>query len=222
MKKSLIPILLFSWLCLAGGAQTLPQEGRVFESKSYDLNGDGKNEKIVLVAYKVHLEEESFWGRLKVLDSAGKVLWAAPAASDTGEAFAFGMWPFGASGLHWLGDIDGDGKAELLSPAPVSDVRPPTYRRFRWTGKAFQVLSPKMLLGSPSGSGHFFWKDPLDWDGVQPLTWVTSLSGDPESKLAEIVSYRKDGSIWWGQASLKSDNDGFKVLKWNKPLAPPN
>ncbi len=209
-------------LCLAswGAAQTLPQEGKAFESVLFDLTGDGRQEKIALIAYNVHLEEESFWGRLKVFGADGQVLWAAPAAKTTDEEFAFGFWPYGAAGLEWLGDIDDDGKVELISRFPVSDVRPPTFRRYRWNGKAFEVLNPKMILEDPTRPGTFLWREPAQWDGVQPLTWVTALSGGPEQIIADIISYRPDGGVWMGQAEMRGSVQALEIREWRQSLGP--
>ena len=66
-------------------AQDLPKTGDIYGSLTYDLNGDGKPEKIGLSAFNIHGESESFWGRLRVTDAAGKLIWEAPKASDSGH-----------------------------------------------------------------------------------------------------------------------------------------
>lgn len=218
MRKKLF--LIFALLTGLALAQTLPKSGEVYESASCDLNRDGKIEKIELTAYNIDADAEMFWGRLRVKDASGKVLWEAPKASEVEQPFAFGMWPYGVSGLEWVGDIDGDGKIELISPAPVSDVRPPTYRRFRWTGKGFEALSPKMLLETPAGSGRFLWRDPIEWDGQQPLSWVSQLSGGPGKCLGDVTSYRADGAMWGGQAQLTGNGLGLTAGTWLKKLGP--
>lgn len=220
MGKAILALFALTTLVGPAAGQTLPKAGQSYQLQTYDLDRNGKPEKIVLVAYKVNPDEGSYWGRLKVLDSAGQVLWAAPTATAVEQPYAFGNWSYGSSGLEWLGDIDGDGKADLLSPAPVSDVRPTTYRRFRWTGKLFQALSPKMLLAPMGASGNFAWRDPIEWDGVQPLTWVMSLSGGPSRVVADVMSYRNDGSIWVGKALGKGNGLGLQVTSWLRPLGP--
>jgi hypothetical protein len=217
MCKSLFFLLL---LCPLAWAQTIPKAGQVYESVKVDLDGDGRTETVALAAYNVDSEVESFFGRLRVLDSAGKLLWQAPSAASPEQPFAFGAWPYGTSNLEWIGDADGDGKVELLSPAPVSDLRPPTYRRYRWNGKAFQALSPKMLLEAPPGSGTFAWRDPIEWDGVTALTWAGTLSGAPSELLAEITSYHADGAVWGGKARMKGNGLGLTVTTWLQRLGP--
>lgn len=214
--------LFFTFLFLTNLAlaQELPKVGDVYQAVSCDLNRDGKAEKLELVAYNINTEAEMFWGRLRVKDAAGKVLWEAPQATETEQPFAFGMWPYGVSGLEWVGDIDGDGKVELISPAPVSDVRPQTYRRFRWTGRGFEALSPKMLLETPAGSGKFLWRDPIEWDGQQPISWVSQLSGGPGKCVGDVTSSRADGVLWGGQAQFRGDGLGLTATSWLKKLGP--
>lgn len=215
MRKTLA---LLTLLAIPALSQSLPQAGRTYESRSLDLNGDGKPEKVVLVAYKIDREEETWWGRLKVVSPSGQTLWAAPEAKSVTHPFAFGVWPFGASGLEWLGDIDGDGKIELLSPAPQSDVRPTTYRRYRWTGSSFQALEPRMLLEAPPGSGSFHWSAPVEWDGASALTWVSSLSGSTASITAEVTSWSQQGTLAGGRATMAPRSQGLQVSHWQQPL----
>lgn len=218
MRKKLFLVLVL--LTQMAYAQSLPKAGEVYESVSCDLNGDGKVEKIELSAYGINAESEMFWGRLRVKDSSGKVIWEAPKASKNEQPFSFGMFPYGVSGLEWVGDIDGDGKIELISPAPVSDVRPPTYRRYRWTGTAFQALGDKMLLENPAGSGTFLWRDPFEWDGVQPLTWVSQLSGGPGKCVGDVTASRPGGEVWGGQAQFSGNGLGLTARTWLKKLGP--
>lgn len=200
--------------------QDLPQAGAVYETVTVDLDGNGTAEKVTLTAYNVNAEEGSFMGRLRVTDGAGRLLWEAPKARDASDPFAFGSWPWGVTNLEWLGDIDGDKKVELVARAPVSDVRPPTFLRYRWKGNAFVALSPKQLLEGKPGSGKFLWRDPVDWDGVRPLTWVSSLSGAPAQIVAEVVSYRQGGNLWGGSAQMSGNGLGLTVKRWAKKLGP--
>ena len=211
--------LLLLTLFLAAMAQNLPQTGRTYQARSVDLNGDGKMEKVVLVAYGIDHEMQSYFGRLKVLDSGGKVLWAAPAAAHADEPFAFGSWPYGGSDLEWVGDIDGDGRVELLSPLPVSDLRPPTYRLFRWSGTAFVPAGVKMLL--QEGENLFVWREPIEWDGMEPITWVSKVEGEPGAVTVEVTSFIEGGEVLGGQALVQGTKDGMKVRRWVRELGPP-
>lgn len=219
MKKSFLGLALGLALAVAALAQGLPGSGQVYESKSIDLTGDGKPEKVVLVAYNIDDEAQSFSGQLKVIGSQGELLWQAPKQTSPSRPFAFGAWPYGVSGLQWLGDIDGDRKIELLSTEPVSDVRPFTFQRYRWEGKAFRSLGRKMLLESKPGSGRYVWRDPVEWDGETPLSWAMTLSGDPARCEAEVMSYGANGEIRSGKALMKGDGLGLSVVSWLRPMS---
>lgn len=216
VRMLLLAVLLFN----LAWALEMPKAGEIYQSLTYDLNGDGKPDKVQLAAYKIHKESESYWGRLRVTEAGGQVIWEAPKADASGNPFAFGEWPYGSAGLDWLGDLDGDGQVELISRGAVSDVRPPTYRRYHWTGQGFKALTPKMLLASPEGSGRFLWRDPIDWDGSPPLTWVASLSGSPAQIVAEVMAYPSPGKYAMGTAVTRGDGLGLTVTSWTKKLAP--
>ena len=214
MQTTLTLLILLTGLAVA---QPLPQAGQVYQTRKCDLNGDGKPERVELVAYRIQRESDSHWGQLRVVSSAGKLLWKGPQASTAGEAFAFGSWPYGVSDLEWLGDVDGDGQVDLLSPAAISDVRPTTYRRYRWTGSAFEAMPKKMLLEKAPGSGQFVWTDPINWDGQKPLTWVMSLAGSPDL-IATVYSWRRGGEGWIGKAKMVGSPTALKVSQWLNPL----
>lgn len=87
MRKTLVTLLMLSGMA---GAQPPVKTGQVYQTRKLDLNGDGKPERVELVAYRIHKESDSYWGQLRVVDSSGKQLWKAPQASKSGEPFAFG------------------------------------------------------------------------------------------------------------------------------------
>ena len=84
----------------------------------------GKLEEVSVKAY--HVTEEEYFGQLFVLDSKGATLWEGPRVKDrkNREPFLFGAFIDGCSLPEIVADIDGDGKVEMLSTAPVSDVAP--------------------------------------------------------------------------------------------------
>ena len=142
--RSLAVLLIL--LSTAAWSQDMPKPGQVYQERRCELRG--KPAKLGLAAYRIIKEADSYWGQLKVWDGQGKLIWQAPQAKMPGDPFAFGMWPFGSSGLEWIsGDL-------LLSPHPQSDVRPATYHRYRWTGAKFQALPSKMLLEVRLNSGN--------------------------------------------------------------------
>lgn len=199
--KKLIALLLLS---TAVQAQQ-PKAGQLYQSTQADLNGDGKPEKIGLVAYG-HFPA-GFFGRLKVWDSSGKLLWQAPAVKTPQDAYAFGQWEYGSSTIEWVGN------GELISAKPQSDVRPTTYKRFRWTGSAFQPNGVGYLLSDDSE--NYNWTKPFEWDGMKPLNWVVSLAKDRQD--SNIMAAHGD-QYMGGTAELQPTSAGFKVTRWIKKL----
>lgn len=196
MKKLLV--LLF--LTLSAAAD--PKAGQVYRSVKADLNGDGKLEKIGLVAYG-HFPA-GYYGRLKVWDSGGKLLWQAPTVKSSDQPFAFGSWAYGASNIEWVSS------GELISALPVSDPRPTTFKRFRWTGSAYVAVGTGFLLQS---GDEFVWTKPFEWDGVKPLTWVVSLLD------GSVLSVRGGDQYMNGTARLEATAAGFRVVRWVKKLS---
>lgn len=201
--------LFFLILTVAAAAQQQPKAGQVYQSVKVDLNGDGRPEKVGLIAYG-HAPV-GFFGRLTVWGSDGKMLWRAPAAKTADDPFAFGQWEYGSSSLEWVGP------QELISAMPQSDVRPTTFRRFSWTGSAYKPLANQYLLATSEDS--FTWSRPFEWDGVKPLTWVTSLSQD---LAGEVLAYRSGGMTQSGSAQLQAGPGGMKVVRWLRALGNDN
>lgn len=208
-------------LCALAWGQDLPKAEQSYDSVSIDLDKDGELETVSLTAYNIDKANNMWWGQLQVSNSSGKLIWQAPKAKNEQDPFSFGSFPYGESNLEWLGDIDGDGHIELVSPTPQSDVRPPTYRRFRWKNNEFVAMGPKMLLENPIDSGTFTWRDPIEWDGVSAITWIASLSGTPKEIIASVTAIKQDGSIWLGTAKMAGNGLGVKAVSWTKKLAPP-
>lgn len=197
---------LLALLLLTASAAANPKAGQLYQTVQADLNGDGKPEKIGLVAYG-HFEA-GFYGRLKVWDSSGKLLWQAPVVKSPSDPFAFGGWEYGSSTIEWV-----DSK-ELISAKPQSDVRPTTYKRFRWTGTAYEPAGTGFLL--QDGADAFRWTKPFEWDGLKPLTWVVSLVKERDGN---VMAVKGGDQYLSGTAELKPTATGFQVTRWLKKLS---
>ena len=214
MRKTLFAAALFGFALVpltASAQPVFPKTGQVYQTFQVDLNGDGKRDKVGLVAYRVSSEE--YWGRLTVWDSSGKLLWQGPQAKKQDEPLAFGAWNFGVSAVECVCDIDGDGRVELLSPQPQSDVSPPTYRIFRWDGRGFAPAARKQLLETPPGSGHFPWSQPVQWSGGA-ATWVGHLKMKGRDLLAEVYVVKSGSDVKLGKARMSGSPKGLEVTSW--------
>jgi len=182
-----------------------------------DVDGDGNDE--ILVWQKVATKEVGDFYRLSIYRPDGTLLWHSPPSESIDDPYAFGSWDFGESLPEVLIDIDGDGQAELLAPAPASDVSPVFYRIFGYNGRALVARRPGVLLRSRRNPQRFIWVNPVPKD--RPVqTWVSRLEpgGSPMEAIAQVV--RSDGgeSIQMGKVRLRFDRYGAQIVGWIEPL----
>lgn len=194
--------MLLFMLSLPGLAQT-PHKGEAYQVTSIDLDGDGRPEKVGLRCTDT---KESGWSsRLTVWDAQGKIRWQSM-PSRVG-VWAFGGWDWGISDLQLVADIDGDGQIEALSPAPASDVRPVTFRIYRWTGRSFEHVRNGTLLAR--SEEEFSWGN-----SDQGNRWIGAFR---KGLTATIWSNSADGQSLTREALVEPTATGFRVKKWRNP-----
>ena len=212
-----LPLLTAVSLLLAplpGLAQDDVEVNSVLKAFDIDLDGDGSKESIELQVAST--DENGHSDQLRVRTADGELIWQSP-LYEPGSGFnpkepVFGAWPFGISDISVVTDLGDDGVVDLLARAPQSDVRPTSWRLFRWEENAFVIFGIGRLIETQSGSGQFDFL-PQDADGT---TWVNELKLDGKNFLAEIYALQANGDMHVGQAQLALNNDGMKVLKWVK------
>lgn len=189
------------------------KEGQTYQSFYADLNKDGHLEKIAVRVYGV--SEWEWFAQVIVFDSSGKIIWKGPANKNRNNPLVFGSFDYGSALPEVVGDMDGDGRIEMIATTPVSDVRPQPFRLFRWDGTKFVYIFMKTLMEKPAGSGVFVWSKPGPPDGC----WITDLKGVKGYKnfIASIFEFNKEKTRG-GSAEVSSSSAGFKVVKWIKPL----
>lgn len=212
MKKAMTGLLvLLAASAALAQAPEWPREGQVYQRLQADLDRDGQAESISLVAYGVG--ESSYFGQLVVTRPDGGRLWAGPKPRDPGDAGAFGAWDWGIAGIELAGDLDGDGKVELLGAMPQSDVSPTRFRVWRWDGRGFQRIFTRSLLEAPRNSGRYPWgRAPED---IRGLRWIGSFETSSRDGSCVAQVYDMSGSLpKLGTASMAPDRSGFHVLRW--------
>jgi hypothetical protein len=216
MRTSLLCLLILAALSPGLLAQDFewPTEGQAYQRFQVDLDGDGSLETVALVAYRV--EEASYFGQLMVNRADGQVLWAGPKPADPGDPLAFGAWDWGVAGLEVVGDLDRDGRIEVLGALPQSDVRPATFRVLRWNGSAFRKAFSRCLVESPANSGRYQWTRPSDQ--YQGLRWIGSFQSTARDGtcVAQVYDTRNSGCRL-GMALVAPDAQGFHVVRWIEP-----
>ncbi len=216
MRRLMISILVLAVLGTAALAQDFdwPTEGQAYQRFQVDLNRDGRPETLSLVAYEVG--ESSYLGQLVVTRSNGSVLWKGPRPTDPADPMIFGAWDWGIAGLEVVGDLDGDGRIEILGALPQSDVRPATFRVLRWNGKAFQKVFARCLLEDPRNSGRYRWSAPTD--DYQGFRWIGSFESTARDGSSVARIYDTIGSgVRLGTARVAPDSKGFHVVRWIDP-----
>lgn len=183
-----------------------------------DLNGDGRPETITRRRLGSDNEIGTFY-QIVVRDSTDTVLWKSPEILDVSHPLAFGEWHFGISMPQFAADIDGDGKVELLVPAPQSDVSPTIFRVLQWTGNAFEPKHSRALTGKGQKGALFNWSEspsPSDY-------WVQRWLGlSPEGGwLVELASLPDDGEVRTATGVLTAKDQGFELLRWIQPPTSP-
>ena len=182
------------------------QEG-VLEKTAFTVTLNGQVDTIALRPYRV--EDGGYFATLVVLKPDGTVLWESNLVVEATDPMAFGSWPIGVSLPQIVGDFDKDKQIELITPMPVSDVRPVEFKVLRWLDGTFRpAYTRALLLGK---DGHVRWTVPKE--GNQ--TWVSSFDGWKGDQF-QVHLMSTDGKS--GQAVLTAERGGFALVKWVTPL----
>ena len=183
-----------------------------------DLNGDGRPESITWRKLSSDTETGIFY-QIIVKTPSGEVLWKSPEVAEADNAMAFGEWHFGISIPELAGDIDNDGKAELLAPAPQSDVSPTFFRVFQWTGRAFEPRQTRALTGRGHRGASFNWTQTPSHSDFWVQRWLGS---SPDGGwVVELVTLPEGGDLRTATGVILAKGDGFELLRWIQPPTQP-
>jgi hypothetical protein len=197
----------------AGDTQVADPAGRVFVA---DLGNDGTMEKVLV--RKTGSKDGNDFYQLVVQDDTGNEIWAGPKAMDTENPLVFGVWDWGVSLPQALGDIDGDGRVELVAEAPRSDVSPASFRVFSWTGSEFKPVRTLPLLETPAGSGFYPWAQSERYMGC----WIDKFEkvGAGGEVTVGMMEYTEGKPPRTGKAVVTAEKNGYRLKKWVSPLKP--
>ena len=195
----------------AGDTQVADPAGRVFVG---DLGNDGTMEKVLV--RKTGSKDGNDFYQLVVQDDTGKEIWAGPKTMDTDDPLVFGVWDWGVSLPQALGDIDGDGRVELVAEAPRSDVSPASFRVFGWTGSEFKPVRTLPLLETPAGSGFYPWAQSERYMGC----WIDKFEkvGAGGEVTVGMMEYTEGKPPRTGKAVVTAEKNGYRLKKWISPL----
>lgn len=186
--------------------------GDIYNKSYVDLNGDGKDEEIQLKIYKVN-EYGDWYTKLIVMDSNGRALWSSPESEDTNDPMVFGAWMFGVCLPEVIGDINNDGFVEVVTPAPVSDVRPPFFNLLRWENSEFVFAKGGQLIETSEGVY------PWTTNGKRSGRYITKFLTFYSDGTCDVKIYDSTGgNIKIGKAKVTGDENGFYLTEWIEQL----
>lgn len=183
--------------------------GQTTQTVKVDLYGDKRTETLSLVCYRN--EDVGYFSQLVVNDSVGREIWRSPKADPRkGGPWAFGRWEYGTSDIQIAGDIDQDGHCEVVSPAPITDVRPTPFRVYRWNGKGLTYVRQACLI--ETSEGVFGWRENAR-DSKSYVSNFLQVDGD----WVRVKVWRprtSDGELRSGIAVLKPQDDHYTLVRW--------
>ena len=199
-------------------------EGERLKSFQADLDGNHKNAWILIQEYPTMSGGS---GIIEVWDEAKKtLLWHSEALdkiSSESALLACAVYS-GKTWIHFVGDLNGDGKAELVIKGMQTEIGPGSFTIMSWDGAAFSTVlkrkkffvldqaQPKMLPtvdSSEQESGNFsdgktrIWVDdilaaPGDGTIVAALTTFTFLNYEPVGGNGQaVLRVDKDWNLVW-------------------------
>jgi len=213
-----------------------PPDGEAYKPQvnKFDLDGDGVEEIITLEQFK-KVEAGDYFHLVvkKVKDGKESLLWKSPDydtsfSSEKGQEYRFFIGDPGIEDVDVIGDIDGDGKIELVSAEMQSDVSPTSFRVYRWTGKEFKHLFTKYLFAEePSDPKNFAWGKNREITEATALTWAAGFGKveKPGVVIINVTYYKspapksmENSTVKGGIARAGASKNGFKLMEWTKKL----
>jgi len=158
-------------------------------------------------------------------DASGKAVWQGPTQGAGGDPTVFFCRDFGFYWPQAAGDLDGDGRIEILAQDPQSDVSVSSYTLIRFSRELAPsvAFSGRGLVETPLGSGRFLWTDP-DFPSKN-VRWIMNVATVAADGTMTVPVYEYAGlagsELRTGTAKVRLEADGAVLVSWVKPLAKP-
>lgn len=200
---------------VAAMAQDVPEElPSEPELLRVDLDRDGIAERIAWRQIGSDSETGVFH-QVVVTGPSEKVLWKSPEILNAEDPLAFGEWHFGTALPQLAGDLDADGRVEMLAPTAQSDVSPATFRIFRWNGTAFELTRTASLSGPGRRGAAFHWTATPD----ERQFWVQEWLGMSTEGgwIVKLVALLDGSSVRSALGVLLPQDEAFVLARWFEP-----
>lgn len=184
------------------------------------LDRDGKEDVITLRCAPWRGNPRMF---MTVTGSDGRIRYQGPTSQDS--PLIFHMSEGGAYWPELIGDIDHDGRAELLVLHAPSDDRVTGHTLMRWNGQGFDMVSTNSALieDAPQSGMFAFVPNPEGHAPEGRCAIVEFRSLDREGRLEAVVEKndRKGGArvTSRGTGLFEAVEGGFRLERWIAPLA---
>jgi hypothetical protein len=191
-------------LLLALGTSVLAQQ-----TQKTPIRVDGRPLQVELTSFTS--DGQQGYMDLAVVEGSRKV-WSSPHQFKPEQPFCFQWGPAGSHTLELGGNLEGSGP-EVVIANPQSDVRAPTFRFYRWSHGAFELLREAALIGVDGT--RFEYRHGNFPEGAWVDTFKTVSGGQV---VAEVRQYRA-GMMKTGTARLMPTATGYRLSGWVHPLA---
>lgn len=155
-----------------------------------DLDGDGEPEELLLRPYQWENGGGAVSFALSVYKH-GRMIW-----EDSAHEFPFFQGPPGVQDLRVVGDVNGDGRVEVVSTAPASDVSPTEVTILQWNGSGFSLWRKGFYVLNRSLDTLSLedWSQKGDYEHPPAISWFEKIHrpGYVEAFIAQAF-YEEDG-----------------------------
>ncbi len=203
--------------------QECGQLGDIVTSFPMDIDGDGGLETMTLTC-QPGIDCANF--TMRITEIQGGIVFQGPAYGDSPLIFC----QCGAGSYYptLVGDLDGDGKAEILAEYAPSDLSASSFWLGDYDGKGFKtLLDGKSLVENPAKPGFFAFADPPMNEYESGVRWLMSFSGWSKDGKARgtVFQIRKNPQtgdatdVYTGEGLFTPEKGGFTLTGWEKPFA---
>ena len=189
------------------------QEGQLYNTIRYDVNGDGVDEIVALSAYNI--DGDNYLGQLIVTDLEGQHLFEAPRPEKAQDPCAFGHYFYGDADIQAVVmDEDENGAhISLIGGMPYSDLRPTPFRVWRWNDGMFIPEFINTLIEWPSESNCYVWKE-RHYEYADDR-WISKFYYNKDGELmATVTDTTCEERVLIGEAKVIVTENGFGLKEW--------
>ena len=203
--RGVIAVALVALVVLAGAYPACAGSGRNPHRLQAIL--EGRPVRITLEPVPVKPRADFRQWRLEVRDARGALLWRS--APDFDDYYA------GTYVLEMVGDVDGDGRDELVIQAPVSDVRAETFAIYRWQGGAFTHVRGGTLVQDAQDTEWFGFSRRQTGTGLWIHKFLRARRGVVVAEVRRVVPPPQSWRTRVGE--FRGDGKGFRLVRWLDP-----